>query len=226
MNSRGSPWRSMRTVLHNLRHGRRIAAQKRTLRAFSQQQGSRRIVLGASGTAPEGWVSTDREVIDLLREDTWLRYFALGSLDAILAEHVWEHLSTDDAGKSARTCFRFLKPGGYLRVAVPDGLHPDPTYIEQVRPGGTGSGADDHKVLYNYDSFGALFAREGFDVKLHEYYDRNGRFQFNEWDPGDGLIRRSMRFDERNSPGHLAYTSIVLDAVKPNGADQGQSTRR
>jgi len=219
--------RSVRAVLHNLRHGRRIAEQKKTLRALSEQ-GSGRIVIGSSGTAPEGWVATDREVIDLLREDTWLRYFAVGSLDAILAEHVWEHLSAEEAARSATTCLRFLKPGGYLRVAVPDGLHPDPAYIEQVRPGGSGSGADDHKVLYTYDSFGDLFAREGFDVKLHEYYDRNGRFQFNEWDPGDGLIRRSMRFDARNSPGHLAYTSIILDAVKPVGAhsaEPGQSTR-
>jgi len=227
MNLRGSAWRSVRTVLHNLRHGRRIAEQRKTLSALSEQ-GSRRIVIGASGTAPDGWVSTDREVIDLLREETWQRYFAPGSLDAILAEHVWEHLSTEDAARSARTCFRFLKPGGYLRVAVPDGLHPDPGYIEQVKPGGIGSGADDHKVLYNHDSFGELFARAGFEVKLHEYYDRNGQFQFSEWNPDDGLIRRSMRFDERNSPGHLAYTSIVLDAVKPRNvqtADRGRSTR-
>jgi predicted SAM-dependent methyltransferase len=41
--------------------------------------------------------------------------------------------------------------------------------------------------------------------------------------PVDGLIRRSMRFDERNSPQHLAYTSIILDAGKPTDADEVNS---
>jgi predicted SAM-dependent methyltransferase len=227
MNSRGPLWRSLRSVLHTLRHGRRIAAQRKTLGAFAEQ-GKGRIVIGSSGTAPDGWVATDREVVDLLREDTWLRYFAPGSLDAILAEHVWEHLPAEVAGRCAGTCFRFLKPGGYLRVAVPDGLHPDASYIDQVRPGGSGPGADDHKVLYTYASFRDLFSREGFEVRLYEYYDESGRFQYQEWNPQGGLIRRSMRFDERNSPGRPAYTSIVLDAVRPKGArvaEPGQSTR-
>lgn len=36
---------------------------------------------------------------------------------------------------------RVLKPGGYVRVAVPDGFHPDPAYIEMGRPGGYGTGS-------------------------------------------------------------------------------------
>jgi len=225
MNSQALLLRLMRAALRPLRHGRRISAQKRTLRTLGKQH-SRRIVIGSSGTAPEGWVSTDREVLDLVREDSWLRYFGFDSLDAILAEHVWEHLSADDAVRSARTCYRFLKPGGYLRAAVPDGLHPDPAYVEQVRPGGCGPGADDHKVLYDYASFSKVFALAGFSVRLYEYFDRNGEFRFADWNPADGLIRRSMRFDERNSPQHLAYTSIVVDAIKPtavHAADAGRA---
>ena len=227
MNSHGSPLRLIRAALHDFRHARRIDAQTKALRALAGQR-YRRIVIGSSGTAPEGWVPTDREVIDLLREDTWLRHFGPGSLDAILAEHVWEHLSADDAARAAVTCYQFLKPGGYLRVAVPDGLHPDPAYIEQVRPGGSGSGASDHKVLYDYSSVGELFAVAGFEVRLYEYFDCDGRFQFVDWNPADGMIRRSIRFDERNSPKRLAYTSIILDAVKPRvgpGADAGRLER-
>jgi len=176
---------------------------------------SRKIVIGSSGTAFDGWVSTDREVVDLLREDTWAEYFGRDSLDAILAEHVWEHLSPEHAVRAARNCFRYLKPGGYLRVAVPDGYHPDPSYIADVRPGGTGSGADDHKQLYNHVSFADLFASVGFKVHLYEYFDSQGRFQVREWDPADGMIQRSVRFDTRNAVAPLAYTSIVLDAIKP-----------
>ena len=57
-------------------------------------------------------------------------------------------------------CYEFLRPGGRLRIAVPDGFHPEPGYIEYVRPGGTGIGADDHKVLYNYQSLRKLLEKQ------------------------------------------------------------------
>lgn len=43
-----------------------------------------------------------------------------GLVDAFLAEHVWEHLSLEDAHRAARNCHEFLRPGGRLRLAVPD----------------------------------------------------------------------------------------------------------
>lgn len=219
MHSSASPWTQVRAFLRHCRHAPRLYAQQRALRALADSE-PRRMVIGSSGTSFEGWVSTDREVIDLLRESTWTTYFKPDFLDAILAEHVWEHLSSDDALRSARTCYRFLRPGGHLRVAVPDGFHPDPAYIEAVRPGGSGSGADDHKLLYNHVSFSDLFASVGFDVRLYEYFDETGEFHFSEWNPADGMIQRSKRFDSRNSSASLPYTSIVMDAVKPPNASR------
>lgn len=43
-----------------------------------------------------------------------------GLADAFLAEHVLEHLSLQDAHHAARNCHRFLRPGGRMRIAVPD----------------------------------------------------------------------------------------------------------
>lgn len=43
-----------------------------------------------------------------------------GLVDAFLAEHVWEHLSLQDAHRATRNCRRHLRPGGRLRLAVPD----------------------------------------------------------------------------------------------------------
>lgn len=99
-------------------------------------------------------------------------------------------------------------------MAVPDGLHPDPDYIEQVRVGGSGSGADDHKVLYTHETFSEVFEKAGFRVHLYEYFDRTGEFHLNDWRPEDGMIRRSRTFDRRNADGQPHYTSIVLDAFK------------
>ena len=100
---------------------------------------------------------TDQDVLNLLVEGDWLAYFSPNSLDAILAEHIWEHLTPEEAAVAAMLCFKFLKPGGYLRVAVPDGFHPDPAYIEDVKPNGKGPGADDHKLLYTYHTFSQGF---------------------------------------------------------------------
>ena len=33
-----------------------------------------------------------------------------------------------------------------IRIAVPDGFHADENYISIVKPGGTGEGAEDHKI--------------------------------------------------------------------------------
>lgn len=41
-------------------------------------------------------------------------------MDAFVAEHVWEHLSLQEAHRATRNCERHLRPGGRLRIAVPD----------------------------------------------------------------------------------------------------------
>jgi predicted SAM-dependent methyltransferase len=176
----------------------------------------RRIVLGAGHKRLPGWVATDIHELNILEGEDWERYFADNSIDVLLAEHVWEHLTLEQGSAAAALCFRFLQPGGYLRVAVPDGLHPDSDYIEWVRPGGSGPGAEDHKQLFDYKTFSGMFSEAGFDVNLLEYFDGSGAFHCRDWSPEDGMIDRSSRFDHRNRGQDLKYTSLILDAVKPN----------
>jgi len=177
-----------------------------------------RLNLGAGGTNLPGWISTDIDTLNLLDRTDWLCYVKPESVDAMLAEHVWEHLTESQGLQAAALCLEFLRPGGNLRVAVPDGFNPDPGYLEHVRPGGSGPGADDHKVLYTHVTFGSLFASAGFEVKLLEYWDAEQRFHAKDWDPGDGIIHRSKRYDSRNQGGVLGYTSLILDAKRPSSA--------
>lgn len=83
-----------------------------------------RLVIGAAGKCDPGWIVTERECLNLLKPEHWRTYFQKSSIDAPLAEHVWEHLDLDEGLAAAKLCFEYLKPGGYLRVAVPDGFHP------------------------------------------------------------------------------------------------------
>lgn len=176
---------------------------------------AKRIVIGASGVEYPGWLSTDRAQIDVARRECFARHWRRNSRWAFLAEHVWEHLEPNDAKLAAENCFEFLRPGGRLRIAVPDGLHPDPDYQERVRPGGLGAGAMDHKVLYTFMTLKELLEAAGFEVEMLEYWDETRTFNFREWSSDDGYIRRSCRFDPRNQGGSLAYTSLIVDARKP-----------
>lgn len=213
---------SVRDPLVSLKNSYHQVTRQRALRRAVQDQPAKKIVVGACDTQFDGWVSSDKKTLNLLAESDWVACFEPGSLNAILAEHVWEHLTPEEAGIAATYCFRFLKPGGYLRVAVPDGFHPDPGYIEWVRPEGSGPGADDHKVLYTYDTFRKVFTSAGFNVSMYEYYDEHGEFHGMDWNHEEGMIRRSRRFDEdtfdrRKSGVSFAFTSIILDAIKPTG---------
>jgi len=173
-----------------------------------------RIAIGAGDECAAGWIATDKEHIDVVYPASMSRYFKKDAIDAILAEHVWEHLTDTDAWLAAQTCRYFLKPGGYMRIAVPDGFFPDSRYIEQVRPGGSGPGAEDHRVLYNYRTLQDLFGSLGYEVRLLEYWDEAGVFHAAPWEAKDGLIRRSKKYDPRNHEGGLGYTSLILDAIK------------
>jgi len=174
-----------------------------------------KIIIGADSTRQKGWLSTNVFLLDLTSFLSFSSLLKPGSVDCFLAEHVWEHLSVVNAKTAAGVCYEFLKPGAYLRVAVPDGYHPDPAYIDHVRPGGTGPGADDHKVLYNHLSFAHIFISAGYEVRVYEYFDAEGKFHFHDWSHEGGMVRRSIRFDPRNRNGQPNYTSIILDAFKP-----------
>jgi len=144
-----------------------------------------------------------------------LIYFEPGKVKRILAEHVLEHLNPLEAVQATQNFYEFLEPGGYVRIAVPDGNHPSPEYIENVRPGGIGPGALDHKVLYTFAALNVLFTNHGFIVNGLEYFNVSGDFTANHWKNEDGIIHRSILNDERNNDGVNNYTSIILDAFKP-----------
>lgn len=173
-----------------------------------------KLVVGASGVFEAGWIPTDVHTVNLLKPERWKIFFPENSISVILAEHVWEHLSLADGKTAAKTCYRFLKPGGYARIAVPDGFFYKQEYIDYVKPGGSGAGADDHKVLYNYKLMSEVFEEAGFKVHLLEYFDEDRKFHYNEWDPAKGMVHRSKRFDDRNHGDDLNYTSLIIDAIK------------
>eukprot|EP00903_Cladosiphon_okamuranus_P018662 g17176.t1 len=107
---------------------------KRTEAAETASRTSQlRVVLGATvGAATDsgidlyhppqvGWLETDVNTLDVTDpSDFTFMLGAEGLVDAFVAEHVWEHLSLPDAHSATRNCERHLRPGGRLRIAVPN----------------------------------------------------------------------------------------------------------
>jgi predicted SAM-dependent methyltransferase len=185
----------------------------------------RRIIVGAGDVVRDGWLSLQYSDLDIRDARQWARRFPANSLDAILTEHTLEHLTVEEARASVRNFYDYLKPGGYVRCAVPDGLHPSQEYFNWVAPNSPGEqwlqrfrGSEPpHKTLWNYHTLSKLFAEAGFGVVFREWFDEQGDFHKTEWSERDGYIRRcagawwsvflSLIVD-------APYTSLMIDAVK------------
>ena len=170
-----------------------------------------RVMLGAGPIRFDGWIQTDKEILDVSSPDDWMVLFTRNSIDSLLSEHMLEHLTEDEARTALTECHRYLKRGGLFRLAVPDGYRRDLTYVKEVAPPNDG-----HQVLYNIDTLTALLQSVGFRTTPLEYFDAREQFHAVPWDENDGMIRRSVRFDTQQAfqRDGLFYTSLIVDARK------------
>lgn len=191
-----------------LRHERR----RQALRAQARVAQPLNVILGAGPISMSGWLSTDAELLDVRSLHDWEELFHPGSIDRLMAEHLFEHLSYAECTTAFTLCFRFLKPRGLLRVAVPDGHRKDAEYVAEVTPP-----KDGHRVLFTVEDLTQRLSQAGFLVTPLEYFDGAEQFHCTPWDQTDGLIRRSAGYDrqEQFRRGALYYTSLIVDARKP-----------
>jgi len=175
-----------------------------------------RIIIGAGSVTQCGFISLQESDLDITDAQQWVQLFEPDSITAIVAEHVFEHLTFSEGLQAARNCHRFLKRGGTLRIAVPDGFHPDERYIEWVRPG-TGYNGDDHKVLFDYRSLAALMKRAGFHLDYKEFWNEQGELYTEQMEDERGQMRRtSQDFWAKLLSVRVGadYTSLVIDGIK------------
>lgn len=177
-----------------------------------------RVILGAGNTRYQVWKETQESNLNVLSTSDWAKMFETEGIDAMLSEHMWEHMTYEQGIIAAKNCFKYLKPGGYIRCAVPDKNFRNECYQNMVKVGGPGPidhPAASHKIVYDYETLQKVFQLAGFQVTALEYCDEKGDFHYTYWNEDDGKIGRSFRFDTRNSKDKLGMVSIIIDAKKP-----------
>ncbi len=102
-----------------------------------------------SALHPE-WINLDSSAAapDVVAHD--LRHalpFPSDSFDAAYGSHVLEHLEPDAASRLLRECNRILRPGGILRIVVPDLETIARLYLESLERAATG----DVEAAFRYD---------------------------------------------------------------------------
>ncbi len=82
---------------------------------------STKLHVGCGSVKLTGWVNADIDPRAQLIINIKHRLpFTGNSLDRIYSEHVLEHVSADDGVAFLKEAYRTLKPGGIIRIAMPD----------------------------------------------------------------------------------------------------------
>lgn len=174
-----------------------------------------KIVLGGSASTPD-WLGSDIGFFDVTRASVWADLIGREeAIDRLLAEHVFEHIPPKLVPAVLDNAFRYLKPGGTIRIAVPDGHNPNQDYIHNVEPGGIGPGADDHKQLFTIESLSEALEAAGFLVDPGEWFDSQGRFHEQSWIEERGNIYRCKRHGTPDKSFPSSHLSLLVDGIKP-----------
>jgi SAM-dependent methyltransferase len=213
--------------------------------ALPCERGGLRLNMGAGGEAIEGWISVD--VGDSELSINLLRPLPLGdaTVDFVFLSHVLEHFyHPQDALGVLREIRRVLKPGGVLRVVVPDisqclaaysrndeafftararaifGATRDTTLLEQLlhyagADPGPGNFMASHKFGYDQETLVKLVEQAGFIAMPSQFM---------------GSSFPDLRIDDQSQTAsarvEAIHLSLFLDAVAPISSQEDVSRSR
>lgn len=157
-----------------------------------------RPVLVNLGSGPRGldnrhWVNVDGfrdQNVHYLLDFGRALPFPDESVEGVFCEHVLEHFSLEDGEKLTKESYRILRPGGCLRVIVPDAervlkrYFDSPDEIVARRGVGTETPMEivnlffrqryEHQFLYDWPTIQKMLLRAGFNAVFRSAFGQNG----------------------------------------------------
>jgi predicted SAM-dependent methyltransferase len=120
-----------------------VRSRERRKAQQAATEGEVKLHLGSGGERKKGWVNIDLlgDPVDVAWNLANALPFESNSVAAIFHEHLLEHLPLTAGDHFLRECHRVLRPGGILRVGVPDAgklirsYAGDQSYLEELHPG-------------------------------------------------------------------------------------------
>jgi predicted SAM-dependent methyltransferase len=95
-----------------------------------------------------------------------------GAADFVYHSHVLEHLTRDDGERFLQECYRILKPGGILRIAVPDLEDAAREYLRNIARCESGESGAIHDLEWSHIELYDQIAREDRDGEFGKYLHR------------------------------------------------------
>jgi len=134
-----------------------------------------RLHLGCGKCYLPGWVNLDIDifddaVIDIVDNAKTLKKIKNSSCDLIYASHILEHFDRSDFMSVLHVWYRKLKPGGVLRISVPDfdkvvQVYNQTRDIEKILgflTGGQRTEYDYHNMVFNKENLSQALISVGF----------------------------------------------------------------
>ena len=124
------------------------------------------VYIGASPCKrPAGYISFEQRDLDVTVRSDFSRLFCEASVDTFLTEHTFEHITYEGGQAAFENFAQFLKPGGMLRIAVPnDGTRAGQQIGEKLVDTNYG-----HVAAYGFEFLKDKLLRAGFSrVELIE----------------------------------------------------------
>ena len=140
-----------------------------------------------------------------------IEYKSMQVIKNILADHVIQELDWNEAVQAMKLAHKYLKPGGRIRISVPDEYHRDKKFVKmmkQIYP---------PKWEYDKNNMLRMLRAAGFKhFQVKEAFDIGGLFNISTWYRIDGFCKRSFWYDPNNmtmSTG-MFWSCLIIDAIK------------
>ena len=139
------------------------------------------------------------------------------SVDRLHSEDCFEHIELTQYPRILEELHRILKPGGRLRLAVPDYRNPKDRFCLEK---GFDPRNNLHITLTTYELLKPVLDASPFTVDYLHYWKDDDTFVQNDIDYSKGYVRRTPDNDERNKGADkLHVTSFVCDLIKTSEAE-------